>query len=593
MSQITLDDLKHFWMPSGVPCFVADRNDICDVVEGMGFQIYYLISNQAIEIKPVAQPNKPATSYNSSAIGYGSTTYYNNTSSYTAPQQPKIERKPQLFKVVNNFVGRSVSVSTDSFPEQFIDVQEECAYLMPLIPRKIIDKLDEFFRLVHSQHGTESIVILTYDTNKTDSSGWGVLVPEQTNTPAHCKYDADSIAAIKPDDVLIVGSVHSHPEMSAYASGTDHEDQADFDGIHITYGWQNSVQNGATQYHIELQMSGKHYKLDIEDVFEPFQIDKDPDPEVVEWSGKVKKALPPQQGGSTHSVQQPLTPSYLQPQNQPSTHLTRTGTRAGASKKLLNNVNYLELLEELKLPKNALIMVEVDINGGNSFHCPACECEISSTNLTVGCCDICGIPLVSPEDGMPTVCDKAEDYIFENYLSYSIPVYFFGKDTSGNPIVMRINEEIDYYRNSFTSNINSKKSNLAYNDYDDSDYVYVPTSDSSNDHSIFDNDGQYLICCGVKVSHIGTDCFCETPIFLSDLLDFDEKIKDHVQMYQNDSQCHTCAYYYEPKCPAYREILTEYTRNSYSFNISNYANSISGCSNYTYYRDVSVSVRSE
>lgn len=593
MSQITLDDLRHFWMPSGVPCFVADRKDICDIVEGMGFQIYYLISNEAKEIKPAAQPNKTTTNYNSggNTFGYGSTTYYNNTAAAVAPQ-PKIERKPQLFKVVNNFVGRSVTISTDSFPEEFTDMEEECTYLMPLIPRNIIDKLDEFFRLVHSQHGTESIVILTYDTNKTDSSGWGVLVPEQSNTAAHCKYDADSIAAIKPDNVMIVGSVHSHPEMSAYASGTDHEDQADFDGVHITYGWQNSVQNGATQYHIELQMAGKHYKLDIEDVFEPFQIDKDPDPEVVEWSGKVKKAFPPLQGGSTLSAQQALTPNYQQPHNQASTLHTRTGTQGGASR-LFSNRNYLELLEELKLPKDSLVMIEVDINDNGKFHCPACECEIDSGSLVFGRCDVCEIPLVGADDSMPSICEKAEDYIFDNYLSYGTSVYFLGKDSSGNPMVIKINDEIDYYRNSFSSTLKPKKSYLTPEDYDDSDYVYLPKSDPHDDYSIFDHDDGYMVCCGVRVGQMGTDCYCQTPIFVSDLLEFDKQVKDHAQIYQDASECHTCAFYYEPKCPAYREVLTEYTRNRAAFNLSNYIKSISGCSNYTYYRDVSVSVRSE
>ena len=73
---------------------------------------------------------------------------------------------------------------------------------------------------------------------------------------------------------MIVGSVHSHPGMPAYASGTDHADQADFDGVHITFGWQNNVNSGATQYHIELQVSGESYTLKPEDVFEGYTLQK-------------------------------------------------------------------------------------------------------------------------------------------------------------------------------------------------------------------------------------------------------------------------------------------------------------------------------
>jgi uncharacterized protein (UPF0333 family) len=608
MSQITIDDLKHFWMPSGVPCFVADRKDICDIVEQMGFQIYYLISNQAKEIKSTStttNTNKTAasvastsaaTSYYNSTYGnyggYGTTkTYGTNAYSVNAAPEIKIERKPQLFKVVNNFVGRTVTISTDNFPQEFVDVEEECTYTMPFIPRNIIDKLDEFFRLVHSQHGTESIVILTYDTTKEDSSGWGVLVPEQTNTPAHCKYDADSIAAIKPDHVMIVGSVHSHPEMSAYASGTDHEDQADFDGIHITYGWQKSVQNGATQYHIELQMAGKNYKLDVEDVFEPYQLGKDPDPEVVEWSGKVKKALPPQQGGFSQSAHQHQTPYRQEPHTQASIHPIRTGMQAGASR-LYSNRNYIELLDELKLPKNSLVMIEVDTDNKTKFHCPSCECEIDSAGLVFGRCDVCEIPLVSADDSMPTICEKAEDYIFDNHLPSNIPVYFFGKDNHDNPMIMRINEEIEYYRHSFAFN-QKPKADTERLTLDQSDYVHLPSEDILDGFSIYEHDEGYMVCCGVKVQTMNEECYCVTPIFLSDLLDFDKVVRDDAQIYASESECHTCAFYYEPKCPAYREILTEYTRNSAAFTLHPYINSISGCSNYTYYREVPVSIGKE
>jgi hypothetical protein len=160
-------------------------------------------------------------------------------------------------------------------------------------------------------------------------------------------------------------------------------------------------------------------------------------------------------------------------------------------------------------------------------------------------------------------------------------------------MVIKINDEIDYYRNSFSSTLKPKKSYLTPEDYDDSDYVYLPKSDPHDDYSIFDHDDGYMVCCGVRVGQMGTDCYCQTPIFVSDLLEFDKQVKDHAQIYQDTSECHTCAFYYEPKCPAYREVLTEYTRNRAAFNLSNYIKSISGCSNYTYYRDVFVSVRSE
>ena len=29
---VTLDDLDYFWMANGAPCFMADREDICEVL---------------------------------------------------------------------------------------------------------------------------------------------------------------------------------------------------------------------------------------------------------------------------------------------------------------------------------------------------------------------------------------------------------------------------------------------------------------------------------------------------------------------------------------------------------------------------------
>jgi hypothetical protein len=274
--KITLDDLTYFWAKDGLPVFFADRDNIEDCIEDLGFSIYYLLCNIA-EDKNLPAP-KPA--------GY---TTYSTTNTFGATTV-QTTATTGLVKIVNNIVGRSVSEVKDEITSHTY-IRETAEYNLPAIPFEMITRLDEFFRLVDAQHGTESIVLLTFDPSKTDSSGWGILVPEQTNTSVHCNYNPDSIVAEKPENVLIVGSVHSHPGMAAYASGTDHADQADFDGLHITFGWQKTVNNNATQYYIEMQMGGSSWTLKPDDVFENFTVQKDPDPTVVEWSTKVKKAF--------------------------------------------------------------------------------------------------------------------------------------------------------------------------------------------------------------------------------------------------------------------------------------------------------------
>ena len=253
--QLTINDLDFFYMPNGLPCFLGNKENLIDIVEEqLNLSMYYLLADKAT-YKKYTQ-HKPAT-YEKGVSTPAKTVEYTEQ-----------EREICMFKIVKNMIGRIVQPADDCFGETFIGIEPEAIYNLPPIPKSLTDKLDEFFRLVHAQHGTESIVLLTFDESNMTSESWGVLVPKQENTSVHCKYDPDSVVELKPYHLSIVGSVHSHPEMSAYASGTDHEDQADFDGLHITYGWQKSLNAGATQYHIEMQMAGTAYILKPEDVFE-------------------------------------------------------------------------------------------------------------------------------------------------------------------------------------------------------------------------------------------------------------------------------------------------------------------------------------
>ena len=51
-NNLTLDDFNYFWMSNGAPCFIANNWDvvdnICESIESLGFQIYYLICDKSI-----------------------------------------------------------------------------------------------------------------------------------------------------------------------------------------------------------------------------------------------------------------------------------------------------------------------------------------------------------------------------------------------------------------------------------------------------------------------------------------------------------------------------------------------------------------
>jgi len=518
---LTLDDLNHFWSAEGLPVFYADREDICDVVEQMGFSIYYLLANQKQEVKPPVNKNNN-----------------NKNNKHNPPSAPTYINKTEWFKVVNNFVGRSVSKCSPSLADNFLPIEEMAHYTMPLIPHVIVDKLDQFFRLVDAQHGTESIVMLTYDTTKEGPEGWGILVPDQENTAAHCNYDPHSIAEMKPDNVMVVGSVHSHPKMAAYASGTDHADQADFDGIHITYGWQKSVNNGATQYHIELQMAGNAYTLQPEDVFEDFLIQKEPDPDVVEWSSKVKKELPlPFRAGEF------TNPSLLPPKTLQQAPIS-LGTGLPKNRKY-DELDWVKSLKNIfdtcQVPYGTIIVGEIDVETSQDYICPSCDSVLDHYCIYDGFCDVCFIPLSAKGTSIAEVMKLAHMYAKYVGISTNEQVYLVGfedqKDKK-NLFVMPVCESSLEYE--IGDNPNPKT------------YYY-----EDDEYTPFD----YLVCCGVHIDDIES-CFCSPRIMYDDYLDY-EKLAESEKLYKDKYiNCIGCEHYYSPTCNQMRSLLIDFMKDS-------------------------------
>lgn len=542
--EVTLDDLTYFWLPNGAPCFVANQENICDSIEALGFQIYYLIGYKETV-------TKTTTPYKA---GVPSTTVENST------------YKSKMFKVVNNFVGRAVSEVEEDFGPGLMSFEEEAHYTMPALPHVIVEKLDEFFRLVHAKHGTESIVLLTYDTTKEGSEGWGILVPEQTNTSVHCKYDPDSIVDLKEDHIMIVGSVHSHPEMPAYASGTDHEDQADFDGLHITYGWQKSVSNGATQYHLELQMGGTSYTLKAQDVFEDFIIQKEPDPEVVAWSEKVKKVLPPQPTVAGVS-------SGIIPLNQPAT--PPPAFTPGGSRKIEKRKPYIPFDKQVY---NGVIAAEIDISGNSSMICPACLLALFKSEIYQGsACPACDIPLLPMNQDVEDCISSIDIYQSERMLSTFVPYYLWSSDfsSSKDPDFIMLIKPYD------------KETEKEYLD-DKEGLSLLSSKDEWEDESIYNEDllegwSNKTLCCEAILDGENTKCTCQVTVLPDDIQDFDEALSAQgIRVYESHSVCESCEHYYLPSCSSYRQMII-----NFAIEATLPAESLSGCIDWQAYKNSS------
>lgn len=508
--QYVMEDLVYYWMDDGLPCFVADIENICDVVESFDFSIYYLLATEEKVVTPTTSTTSTAT-------------YNKSSTPPPPPPAPKKTASLKLFKVVNNFVGRSISIVDNISTPEIVPIEPEAIYNMPAIPNAIITKLDEFFRLVDAQHGTESIVLLGYDTEKEDSDGWCVLVPDQTNTSVHCNYDPHSIAEIKPDNVVIVGSVHSHPGMSAYASGTDHADQADFDGVHITFGWQKSVNNGATQYYIEMQMAGKSYKLDPEDVFEGYTIDKAPDPEVVGWTDKVKKVNPPSTGGmgltpTDHTAPRPLT-----------TH-TQTGNDLDYTDSILGT-HYTKLIniDEFNISMDSMLIQEIqdDTRRNEKITCSVCQNPINDDDIYHGYCRFCDIPIASQNEEVTLILANAHKYLTTRAMDTNVEVHLWCKDGTSEYLIRLQTDLSKFYSSEFAPDINPV------------DWEYS------------------TLCCSEPLSTAYMTCNCKITAVLSDFHDMVCAFASR-EIYDYNSDCPNCVNYFSANCPSLRELTLDY-----------------------------------
>lgn len=114
-------------------------------------------------------------------------------------------------------------------------LEVQCAAIIhiPKIPATMFAKIYEFFKAVYEEHKSEAVVLLFYN-QKTQK--YKVVAPSQEVSGAACDYNK----GITIKGLTMIGTIHSHGNMSAFHSGTDDKDEKVFDGLHITIGNVNS-----------------------------------------------------------------------------------------------------------------------------------------------------------------------------------------------------------------------------------------------------------------------------------------------------------------------------------------------------------------
>ena len=114
------------------------------------------------------------------------------------------------------------------------DLQSYVKLNIPKIPEDLVANTYVFFKAIYNKHRSESIVLIFYNE---ETKNYIIEPPPQTGNSASLDYTKGTLSF---EGYNLVGTIHSHASMSAFHSGTDHDDEANFDGLHITFGSLNS-----------------------------------------------------------------------------------------------------------------------------------------------------------------------------------------------------------------------------------------------------------------------------------------------------------------------------------------------------------------
>lgn len=187
----------------------------------------------------------------------------------------------------------TISSNIDSALSNLKQVKEEFNFKFPLVPEKCFLQIISFFKEVYAEFKSEACVLLYYkvpnyqkllieekkilteflstispyqnewtaDQSAQVSKYWKstkslfnklkeidhseceyvICCPKQKVSAAAVNY---SIMKSQPKDLnynfMLVASIHSHPNFSAYHSSVDDHDEMDWDGLHVTLGYINS-----------------------------------------------------------------------------------------------------------------------------------------------------------------------------------------------------------------------------------------------------------------------------------------------------------------------------------------------------------------
>jgi hypothetical protein len=159
------------------------------------------------------------------------------------------------------------------------------------------------------------------------------MPPKQRVSGAGIDYDRDSVSLEGYD---LIGTIHSHANFSAFHSGTDHDDETSFDGLHITFG---HVASDDFSISASIMSNGQRFYVEPEEYLEGVEHSKVVEPtyrsavKTYKWDHALKKLV--QIGTRTEEVKT----------NNASANKRYRISNFNPSKDLQFNIKWMDLVE--------------------------------------------------------------------------------------------------------------------------------------------------------------------------------------------------------------------------------------------------------
>jgi PRTRC genetic system protein A len=165
-----------------------------------------------------------------------------------------------LFLCRNHSFFRSC-VPAPNWPSELASHKSSLELKFPRIPRVMIEEVVGFFDLVGERFGSEAAVLLVWDS---EAGSLQAVVPDQRGLvgrtsnghpyPISLEYNTPLL----PPHQILLGDIHSHVRMPAFASAMDRDDELHRPGVHLVVG---RLHLEPPEFHCELTVDGHRFPI--------------------------------------------------------------------------------------------------------------------------------------------------------------------------------------------------------------------------------------------------------------------------------------------------------------------------------------------